>query len=215
MTIAALIFDLDGTLVDSEKPGLDVLFEMATKLGIPWSRAEAHHRFRGVPMKDCVNDIAQHIHPEHHPLDESEFLRQLRLAMAIRFRQGLKEIPGAKNLLQNLQIPFAVATNGPREKAELTLGLTGLSELLAGRVFCAPEIGSYKPEPTLFLHAAAALQCEATRCAIVEDSLAGIQAGLAAGMRVFTLHPPEGIPAEIAREVTFIADLHELRLLLK
>jgi HAD superfamily hydrolase (TIGR01509 family) len=209
--IAALLFDLDGTLVDSEHPGLAVLHQMASGLGIAWSQGESLQRFRGVPMARCVSVIAQHLPAGSPALDEVAFLRQLRAAMAERFRQDLREIAGASALLASLKIPFAVATNGPREKAALTLGLTGLDRFLEGRVFCAPEVGSYKPEPGLFLHAAQALGCAAAHCAVVEDSLPGMLGGLAAGMRVFSLHPREGLPEEVAQQVVFIDGLPQLQ----
>ena len=213
MPIAALIFDLDGTLVDSEAPGLDVLHQMAADLGAPWGREEMHARFGGVPMARCVSTIARHVSVQHQPLDEVTFLQQLRLNMAARFREGLDEIPGALVLLQRLQAlnkPFAIGTNGPREKAEITLGITGLRPFFGERLFCAPEVGSFKPEPGLFLHAAAALGVMPSACGVVEDSLPGIQAGLAAGMQVFSLHRRQGLPAEVAERVQFIDDLHQL-----
>jgi HAD superfamily hydrolase (TIGR01509 family) len=213
MPIAALIFDLDGTLVDSEAPGLDVLHQMAADLGAPWGREEMHARFGGVPMARCVSTIARHVSVQHQPLDEVTFLKQLRLNMAARFREGLYEIPGALVLLQRLQAmnkPFAIGTNGPREKAEITLGITGLRAFFGERLFCAPEVGSFKPEPGLFLHAAAALGVTPSACGVVEDSLPGIQAGLAAGMQVFSLHRCQGLPAEVAERVQFIDDLHQL-----
>jgi HAD superfamily hydrolase (TIGR01509 family) len=214
MPIAALIFDLDGTLVDSEAPGLDVLHQMAAELGAPWGRQEMHARFGGVPMARCVSTIAQHVSVQHQPLDEVAFLKQLRLNMAARFRQGLDEIHGATALLQALQqrqMPFAIGTNGPREKAEITLGVTGLRHFFGERLFCAPEVGSFKPEPGLFLHAAAALGIDPSHCAVVEDSLPGIQAGLAAGMRVFSLHPRQGLPADVSARVHLIDNLHQLQ----
>ena len=209
--IGALLFDLDGTLVDSEKPGLEVLHRMACGLGLDWSHEESLRRFRGVPMARCVSVIAEHLPPGRPALDEVAFLREVRAAMAERFRQDLQEIPGASQLLAGLKIPFAVATNGPREKAALTLGLTGLDRWLQGRVFCAPEVGSYKPEPGLFLHAAQALGCEPAHCAVVEDSLPGMLGGIAAGMRVFSLHPREGLPEAVAQRVVFIEGLSELQ----
>jgi HAD superfamily hydrolase (TIGR01509 family) len=211
LPISALLFDLDGTLVDSEKPGLEVLHQMARGLGLDWSHDESVQRFRGVPMPRCVSVIAQHLPAGRPPLDEVAFLRDLRAAMAERFRQDLQEIPGAGELLAGLKIPFAVATNGPREKASLTLRLTGLDRWLQDRVFCAPEVGSYKPEPGLFLHAAQALGCAPTHCAVVEDSLPGMLGGLAAGMRVFSLHPREGLPEAVAQQVVFINGLPELQ----
>lgn len=209
--IATLLFDLDGTLVDSEHAGLEMLHQLACKQGLTWSHAQSLSCFRGVPMARCVSVIAQHLPPGQQALDEVAFLRELRTAMAARFRQDLQEIPGASSLLAGLQIPFAVATNGPREKAELTLSLTGLDRWLHNRVFCAPEVGSYKPDPGLFLHAAHALGSDPRQCAVVEDSLPGMRAGLATGMRVFSLHPAQGLPADVRRQVIFIDGLPDLQ----
>jgi beta-phosphoglucomutase-like phosphatase (HAD superfamily) len=221
--IAALIFDLDGTLVDSEGPGLEVLHAMAVALGAPWQRETMHARYGGVPMAHCVAELARAIAPQHQPLDQAQFVKDLRANMALRFKQDLEEIPGATALLKTLQtqalqthglqtheLLFAIGTNGPREKAELTLGLTGLRPYFGERLFCAPEVGSFKPEPGLFLHVAAALGCEPHRCAVVEDSLPGLLAGLAAGMQVFSLHPRAGLPMEVAQQVHFIDGLPAL-----
>lgn len=205
----ALLFDLDGTLVDSEVIGLDVLHDMAIELGASLDRHESHQRFRGVPMWQCVEHVLQML-PDGKRLDCDTVLADIRRRMAERFHQGLQEIPGASALLANLRIPFAVATNGPREKADLTLGLTGLNRFIGNRLFCAPEVGSYKPEPGLFLHAAQALGVEPKHCIVVEDSLAGLEAGLAAGMRVLSLHAPVDLPAQAQSRVHFITALDQV-----
>ncbi len=209
----ALLFDLDGTLVDSEVIGLDVLHDMAANIGFPGSREDSHQRFRGVPMGQCVHQIMQEV-PHDQLVDSGVFLQTLRARMAIRFKQGLQEMPDASRLLAGLRIPFAVATNGPREKAALTLGLTGLDRYVGKHLYCAPEVGSYKPDPGLFLHAAQALGVVPGHCAVVEDSLAGLQAGLSAGMRVLCLHPPVHLSDADRPRVHFISGLTEVERLL-
>ena len=103
-----------------------------------------------------------------------------------------------------------MATNGPREKAELTLGLTGLLRFFPDRLFSAYDVGSFKPDPGLFLHAARVMGVAPQCCAVVEDSLPGIQAGLAAGMQVFALIPPDALSPDVLRQIRFIKDLSEL-----
>ena len=92
MNLSAILFDLDGTLVDSERMGLDVLFDQAQGWRFPWSRQEMHHRFRGVPMAQCVAEIARHAPTDLPVLDEVQFLKDLRLAMAAQryLRRPLK-----------------------------------------------------------------------------------------------------------------------------
>ncbi|MEY5099466.1 MAG: hypothetical protein RJA36_2185 [Pseudomonadota bacterium] len=207
--IAAVIFDADGTLVDSEVTGLDVLHEQALALGLAWERTALHERLRGVRMAECAALLAAEAGRTELGF-AAALLERIRAAMAARFRQGITPMPGAEALLRRLAIPFCVATNGPREKVELTLGLTGLLPLLAGRIHSAYEVGSFKPDPGLFLHAAANLGVEPALCAVVEDSLPGVEAGLAAGMRVFSLLPPAQAPAQLRERVTFIGALAEL-----
>ena len=121
----AVLFDLDGTLVDSEGPGIDVLYEEAIACGATITRVEAHRHFRGQRMADSVDWIGSRL-PQRPDDFAHTFTARIRAAQARRFRAGLAPMPGALDLIRRLRIPHAVATNGPREKAELTLGLTGL-----------------------------------------------------------------------------------------
>lgn len=207
----AVIFDSDGTLVDSEAPGLDVVYTLAREAGLTLGREQAHDRFRGVRMAEVAAFIAAQL-PQCGPSFATEFTQRVRVAMAARFQQGLSPMPGAKALVERLRLPFAVATNGPREKIEQTLRLTGLRPYFEDRVFCAYEVGHFKPDPGLFLHAAGALGIEPSCCAVVEDSLPGITAGLAAGMRVFALQPARRLPDHLAARVTCIDSLEDLQI---
>ena len=92
----------------------------------------------------------------------------------------------------------------------MTLEITGLASLVAGRIFSAVEVGSYKPEPGLFLHAARAMGVEPARCAVVEDSIAGIEAGLAAGMSVYAYRPMDSLPPALAGRIRHLPQLVDL-----
>ena len=209
-----VLFDLDGTHVDREVTAMDVLSDEGRALGLALSRAQAHEAFRGQPMGQCVAFIAERI-PQAAGVFGGDFVPAftalIRQRQAERFRQHLEPMPGARALLERLRLPFCVATNGPREKAELTLGLTGLLPFFEQRLFCAYEVGSFKPEPGLFLHAAQALGCAPHTCAVVEDSVTGMRGGLAAGMRVFSLLRAHELPEDMLGQVVCIEGLAGLQ----
>jgi HAD superfamily hydrolase (TIGR01509 family) len=209
MQLQAVIFDADGTLVDSEVPGLAVVQSLSAERGLVLSDQEMHERFQGVPMTEVVQWIAERL---GQPSTDfcTDFTRHIRAAMQVRFELGLQPMPGANAVLAQLSVPFAVATNGPREKVEQTLRVCGLRAYFGRHVYCAYELGSFKPAPGLFLHVAQALGVEASRCAVVEDSWTGVQAGLAAGMQVYALCPPTAVPVSHREQVQYIDRLDQL-----
>ncbi|MHC5025710.1 MAG: HAD-IA family hydrolase [Planctomycetota bacterium] len=190
-TIEAVIFDCDGTLVDSEAISSAVLAELVAEYDIALTAREAIDRFSGRKMADCVAELNT-MGPRTLP---DAFTAEFRVRMGEAFERDLLPMKGAEALLEALTLPTCVASSGPRAKIEHTLGLTGLIRFFhPTRIFSAYELGSWKPEPDLFLHAAAALGVEPERCAVVEDSLSGVQAGLAAGMTVFGLQGSAATP---------------------
>ncbi|MEY2688227.1 MAG: hypothetical protein RL375_2425 [Pseudomonadota bacterium] len=209
--LRGVIFDCDGTLVDSEGPALEVLLRLAREEGADLTIDQADAQFRGVRMADCARWVAAQ--RPGRPLGfEADFIRRVREVSEARFRQGLQALPGAHDLLDllaapPLALPFCVATNGPRQKVELTLELTGLRARFGDHVFCAYEVGSFKPEPGLFLHAARAIGVPPEHCAVIEDSLPGVRAGLAAGMQVFALLGADELPGDLRGQVTCLDKL--------
>jgi len=206
MAIEAVIFDCDGTLVDSETLGNEVLVECVGEHGLLLTVEEALTHFTGRKMADCVAELEQRL-GKALPAD---FVPDLRARMARTFRERLRPIDGALSVLQRLRVPYCVASSGPREKIELSLGLTGMLGYFHGRVFSSYEHGSWKPDPGLFLHAAAVLGIAPSRCAVVEDSPPGLQAGLAAGMIVFAFRQRGAIPGDTADGVRILEDLADL-----
>ncbi len=187
MTIDAVIFDHDGTLVDSETITLTLLAEMAVEHGADVVEDDID-RFAGADLKLVFAEIE---HRRGSPLP-AEFLDVFRSRQEERIRNGLVEVPGADHVLSALTVPAAVASNAPVAKMQLCLGATGLDRHFAPHeMVSAYDVGEWKPAPGVFLAAAEVLQTPPQRCAVVEDSEPGIRAGLAAGMTVFAYDPSE------------------------
>lgn len=205
----AVIFDCDGTLVDSETSGITAMHEQACKLGYAMPLDYALLEFRGKRMAACFAMIEKGL---GHPVPQ-DFEATVRQAMALKFRATVTAMPGAVPLLQGLRqaaIPYGIASNGPQEKMVLTLGIAGLSGYFSQYVFSAYEVGHWKPDPQLFLHTAREMAIAPSDCVVVEDSLSGIAAGLAAGMRVYSMCEPSTISADIAGRIVQIEGLGSL-----
>lgn len=199
------IFDCDGTLVESETLGNEVLAEHAAAHGVAIDPSEAVRLFRGAKMADCVAQLEARLGAA---LPES-FVPQLRIRMAAAFEDRLRPVEGASELARAIEGPVCVASSGPQEKIRQSLRIAGLLELFEDRIFSSYDIGSWKPEPDIFLHAAESMGARPEACAVVEDSLLGITAGVAAGMKVFAYQPNGRDPA-IPAEVASVARLSEL-----
>jgi HAD superfamily hydrolase (TIGR01509 family) len=205
MTIEAVIFDCDGTLVDSEPLSALVFAEALAEIGLPIGAEEALAKFRGRRFALCVEMAEAMLGRPLAP----DFEAMVRGRTDDAFRERLQVIDGAAALLEAMTLPFCVASNAPRAKTELSLGLTGLRHHFGDRIFSAYEVQSWKPDPGLFLHAAAAMGADPARCLVVEDSEAGVTAGLAAGMRVVALMP-EGPAPWLPGHVPALARLAEV-----
>ena len=206
LSIDAVIFDCDGTLVDSEPLYFETILAEARKLGIAFAPGEDLLDLKGQAMSKTLGALACRLGA---PLP-TDFEATVRAAMAGVFREQLQVIPGAVETITGMKRPYCIASNGPRAKMDLTLEVTGLAPYFAGRIFSAYEVGSFKPEPGLFLHAAAAMSVAPGRCAVVEDSISGIEAGLAAGMIIYALHAPATLPTGLASRVRRLDRLADL-----
>jgi HAD superfamily hydrolase (TIGR01509 family) len=201
----AIIFDCDGTLVDSEVLGTRVLCGELAALGHAIDEPTALSLFRGSKMADLIHALETRFGCALPPT----FVPDYRARLAVEFREHLRPMPGARETLEALTIPVCVASSGPRDKIELSLSLTGLRDYFGPRVYSAYDVGVWKPDPGLFLHAARSLEVLPEDCAVVEDSLPGVTAGLAAGMTVFALVTP-GLAFELPPTVHALGSLYEL-----
>jgi HAD superfamily hydrolase (TIGR01509 family) len=174
-----VIFDCDGVLVDSERLAVRTEAEILTGLGWPLTEAEIVERFVGTSAAYMHQEIQQQL---GRRVDwDAEFETQYRQV----FERELAPVPGVIEALDCIPIPTCVASSGSHERMRFTLGLTGLFDRFQGRIFSVDDVSQGKPAPDIFLHAAEKMGTPPHRCAVVEDSVSGVTAGLAAGMAVF------------------------------
>ena len=176
-----VIFDCDGVLVDSERIAIKVEAEYLAELGWPLTEAEIIERFMGRTTEYMDEAIEAQLGGRLPGDWKDQFERHYLDA----FAAGLAPVDGISEVLDQLTLPTCVASSGSHDKLRFTLGHTGLYERFEGRIFSGYEVANSKPAPDLFLHAAARMGAEPARCAVVEDTLYGVLAARAAGMRVF------------------------------
>lgn len=179
-----VIFDCDGVLVDSEPIFLSVLHRYLCRSGADLSHGDCCAQFIGKSKLDVENYLlAQGLSiPDDWP---DAFYAQ---AM-IELQRDCTAIDGVEDVLRRLaraDIPFCTASNGLRDKIELTLSHTGLLHYFEDRIYSAYDIGRSKPAPDVFLHAARVHGIAPQHCVVIEDSPSGLQAAQAAGMSCFT-----------------------------
>jgi HAD superfamily hydrolase (TIGR01509 family) len=176
------IFDCDGVLVDSEEITHRVLADALRDLGLSLTLDEAFTLFIGNSLPQTIAVIESRL---GRPLPEG-FFPAWRERLYAAFREvPVRSIAGVEDVLDVLAIPACVVSNGPLRKMRTTLDVTGLLPRFEGRLF-SPDSGlPGKPEPDLFLAAAAEFGAEPARTVVIEDSTTGVRGAIAAGMTVF------------------------------
>jgi HAD superfamily hydrolase (TIGR01509 family) len=206
---ALVIFDCDGVLVDSESISHAVLQSLLAERGVTLTLEATVDRFMGTTMTRCLELVE-----ELTSVPPEEFLPAFRAATYRAFRSELSPVAGVPELLARLQVPYCVASNGPREKMMLTLEKTGLLGRFTGRMFSADDVANPKPAPDLLLHAARRLGAAPENCVVVEDSPVGVRAARAANMSVlgFAAATPAGrlLQAGAADTFTSMSSLPDL-----
>ncbi|CAM3357970.1 HAD-IA family hydrolase [Halomonas lysinitropha] len=183
-----LLFDSDGTLVDSEILLADVMAEVLPRFGLPFTARQYMEEFRGVRFQTIIETLES----RHGPLEEGRFPvmeAEMRDRLETRMREDLQAIDGMAQTLTGLaDHPMAVVSNGPERKIRCAMESAGLVAHFGDNLFSAYTLGVWKPDPGLFLAAAAAMGYPPERCVVIDDAAVGVAAGLAAGMRVIHLN---------------------------
>jgi len=184
-----VIFDCDGVLVDSEVIANRVFQELLRELGVEVSLEHMFEHFVGHSMTHCLELVRDLLGRDPPP----DFEPRLRERTHQAFEAELLPTEGIVATLNQLALPYCVASSGPHAKMRVSLGVTGLFERFEGRIFSAADVARGKPAPDVFLFAAERMGVRPERALVIEDSPAGVTAAIAAGMTVFgyTARTPE------------------------
>jgi len=180
MKYKCIIFDCDGVLVDSEHISHATFASMVKSYGITIEENYGREFFLGKSFKTCC----EHIESISNVKLPSNFEEEFRLRTYETFKTNIKPIKGIHELLNKINIPYCVASNGPAEKIRLNLTTARLIDKFEGNIFSAYDINRWKPDPELYWHAAKTMGYPIEECIVIEDSSAGIQAALNGGFDV-------------------------------
>ena len=211
-----VILDCDGVLIDSEIISLSMLISELGLRGVHVDLDYVSRNFLGRSYPTVMQTIRDAFGLDLPP----EFEAQYRDRLLAAFETELKVMPGVRAALDGLALPRCVATSSSPKRAEMSLRLTGLEDLIGPRLFTASMVERGKPAPDLFLHAARTCGADPARCLVIEDSLTGIRAGLAAGMTVWRFiggshmagrqlsQPEDATPHRVFNDFNTFLDLH-------
>ena len=181
--VKCIIFDCDGILVDSETIANQVLLSMSAPFGLRMTMEEAVKNFNGRRLQNIFEQIEKLTDKKLPDRFETDFRKQTFEA----FKTDLKAVKGVRRFIENLSVPYCVASSGPVEKITLNLTTTGLIQNFENRIFSSYEINSWKPDPEIFIHACNQMGFKKEECIVIEDSVAGVIAGVKGGFKVFAL----------------------------
>jgi HAD superfamily hydrolase (TIGR01509 family) len=199
LSVTGVVFDCDGVLVDSERLAAPIHAELLTELGLATTAEDVDREFKGRSWEHGLEVIrARRDGAQPWP----ELRERYRAALFAAFDERLQPIPGVVAALDALDaagIPYCVASSGDHERIRRGLRAAGLLDRFSDdAIFSVDDVSQGKPAPDLFLHAAERMGFDPATTAVVEDSVAGVQAGVSAGMRV--LGYADGADAAMLRD---------------
>ena len=187
MILKGVIFDCDGVLVDSEMVSAKVWERIAAEYGSTLSADFLKTKFVGGTIPSSVAYIKEQVDIPNGTNIEAVY----RNAVSEAYNSELLAVEGIENVLTNLKLPKCIASNGPYDYIIEKIKITRLVDYFDTKlIFSAHDVGAFKPDPTLFLHAAKQLNLKPSECIVIEDSIHGLEAAKRAGIKC--LHYLEG-----------------------
>lgn len=175
------LFDNDGTLVDSEhlcNVGLVIMFR---RYGVELDADELVIRFRGWKLASLLTILED----ENRLKLPDSFVKDYRIIVSELFDKELKPVEGIVEALEALDGPKAVVSSGPMNKIQQALSVCGLGKYFGCNLFSSYDVGVWKPDPGIYLHAAKEMGYLPKHCVVIDDGPVGVKAGFEAGMRTY------------------------------
>jgi HAD superfamily hydrolase (TIGR01509 family) len=181
MPVDLVIYDCDGTLIDTETVYAEVVVALCREAGLTsWTTEDYARQLVGIPLADGIKIIEAAL---GRPL-RADFEERAEAGVAARLARDARGLPGVRQAVTQIPASRCVASSTALEPLRHNLALAGLIDLFDPHVFSASQVARGKPEPDVFLFAAERMSSAPERCLVLEDSVPGVLAARAAGMRV-------------------------------
>lgn len=177
--LQCVLFDNDGTLVDSEPLVFRALAIKFAELGIELDEQELFMTQRGSQLSILLSQLEE----QYRVSLDGNFVVGYRALVAELFEQQLRPIPGVVDVLRQLSTAKAVVSNGPAEKIRHALQVGGMTDFFADNVYSAYDIGVWKPDPGIYRYVVKDMGFGVEQCLVVEDTLLGVEAAVSAGIK--------------------------------
>lgn len=217
LPIKHVLFDNDGTIVDSEIIAARIMLRLLAQHGLHLEERAYNMRFPGLRTRDIVLALQQ----EEGFIAPTGFVQQLHDEHKAEFHQALRAIRGMPTIFRNLKVPKSMVSNGSIQHVEKCLRKVRLHSALDGFIFSAEQVERPKPHPDVYLFALEKLALSPPETIVIEDSITGILAAKAAGIQAIGflgaahIHDGHGEKLQEAGADFVVADASGLALLLK
>jgi len=208
-TFDLVIFDCDGVLVESEPLACQVYVQMFSEQGYALDYAETLQKFHGATLPERLEITSREL---GLPPPE-DFIPVFNRRLAALTERELQPVSHVHELIESLNVPICVASNGTRDEITLRLKVAALTHYFGTSIFSGMEVPRPKPAPDVYLAAAQSFNIHPARCVVIEDSVLGVTAAVAAGMRVYghaTFNSAEALQAAGAIPFSSMLDLKEI-----
>ena len=179
-----LIFDFDGVIADSEILANAVLAEVVTELGMPITTEDSLRLFIGKRLQDVIVAVEAHV----GRAVPGDFVESFQRRTLERLKAEVRLVEGARAYLDAFaDVPRCIASSSSPDRLAACLEVLELADAFDGRVFSASQVARGKPHPDIFLYAAEQMRVSPAEALVLEDSVGGVRAAVAAGMTVIGL----------------------------